>query len=519
MKVFLKSFSIILLLIILSCIVFGENKAESKALFSFISEEGYIGFINIKGEVVIKPQYYDAMYVREGLVRITVIKQTFWGNKKYQGLVNSKGEVIVKPKYRRIHLFSDGVAKVEINFNTTGFINTEGKVMFKSRRKNLGQYFGEGLLPFSRIGFSKENKSGYLDKKGKIAIKPQFSSASGFREGLASVSITKDGKNIVGYIDKTGKFVFEPKVIYSTKSVIEQKVIYSTGYFYNGRALVKIGYHRDSLKIGYIDKTGKMVIESRFHDQKNFWNGYALVSEIIDGEIRWGFINPSGEYQIPPQFLEAKSFSDGVACVKLENGKYGGIDSSGNFVIEPKYDSPFSFLHGLARITTNDGYQAYMNPKGEIVFRYKSGPKKIPPRVKISWKNKLYKEIIFWTIIILSQILINFIFLFLLNIDLILKVKLKIKKLFIISLFVSIITILSPHYFHGFIFSIFSIISHFIFKTFNILISSIWIYLLTYLLSLLIYYYIISIKYLKLSKLRAFVISLIMTVFVSYIIL
>jgi hypothetical protein len=47
----------------------------------------------------------------------------------------------------------------------------------------------------------KNGKYGYIDKTGKIVIKPQFDKAYDFSEGLASISL--NGK--WGFIDNTGK--------------------------------------------------------------------------------------------------------------------------------------------------------------------------------------------------------------------------------------------------------------------------------------------------------------------------
>jgi len=49
-------------------------------------------------------------------------------------------------------------------------------------------------------------KNGYIDKTGKILIKPQFDYAWPFFEGLAVVKIG----DRLGYIDKTGEFIWEP---------------------------------------------------------------------------------------------------------------------------------------------------------------------------------------------------------------------------------------------------------------------------------------------------------------------
>ncbi|MFH5163641.1 WG repeat-containing protein [Campylobacter coli] len=52
---------------------------------------------------------------------------------------------------------------------------------------------------------------------------------------------------------------------------------------------------------------------------------------------KYGFIDKSGKIVIEPKFDGVGNFSEGLAKVKL-NGKYGFIDKSGKIVIEPKFD-------------------------------------------------------------------------------------------------------------------------------------------------------------------------------------
>ncbi|MGI7157691.1 WG repeat-containing protein, partial [Campylobacter coli] len=52
---------------------------------------------------------------------------------------------------------------------------------------------------------------------------------------------------------------------------------------------------------------------------------------------KWGFIDKSGKFVIEPKFDSIWDFSEGLAKVGL-NGKYGLIDKSGKIVIEPKFD-------------------------------------------------------------------------------------------------------------------------------------------------------------------------------------
>lgn len=89
-------------------------------------------------------------------------------------------------------------------------------------------------------------------------------------------------------------------------------------------------------KYGYIDKTGKIVINPQFDDGAgSFSEGLASV-EIGD---KWGFIDKTGKYVINPRFFYACSFSEGLAWVKIGDWKTGYktgyIDKTGKYIWEP----------------------------------------------------------------------------------------------------------------------------------------------------------------------------------------
>ncbi|MCU0231682.1 MAG: WG repeat-containing protein, partial [Acidobacteria bacterium] len=55
--------------------------------------------------------------------------------------------------------------------------------------------------------FELDDRYGFVDKNGKIAINPQFDEAKPFENGLAHVKL---GRGQWGYVDKTGKFIWNP---------------------------------------------------------------------------------------------------------------------------------------------------------------------------------------------------------------------------------------------------------------------------------------------------------------------
>lgn len=131
----------------------------------------------------------------------------------------------------------------------------------------------------------------------------------------------------------------------------------------------------ESGKCGYIDETGKAVIEPQFDDAKPFSEGLARVKI---GE-KWGFIDRAGRIVIQPQFElysngrdannSSLDFHEGMAAVSLkQGGKWGYIDRSGRIVVAPKYDVADRFAEGLARVGNN-----YSESLGTATILYAGG--------------------------------------------------------------------------------------------------------------------------------------------------
>lgn len=80
---------------------------------------------------------------------------------------------------------------------------------------------------------------------------------------------------------------------------------------------------------GFIDKSGKLVINPQFERAGVFESGLAPARL-----GRWGYVNMSGKMQINPQFDEAAPFSEGLAAVALSR-RFGNIGAGGKYVWNP----------------------------------------------------------------------------------------------------------------------------------------------------------------------------------------
>ncbi|MFZ5353661.1 MAG: WG repeat-containing protein [Bacillota bacterium] len=249
------------------------------------------GYINNEGVFVIKPAYDYAMpFDENGHASVSINEDEY---KSYT--IDLKGNIIddEKKKYDYIFNYSEGMATAEIG-NKYVVIDEDDKILFKSDYY-VGEYH-EGLAYYQDKTDSGEPVYGYMDNKGNIVIKAEYSKAFDFMDGKAVVQTGSGGYRL---IDKSGNVI---KVLPYKRIgfASEGLMTYSYEEGYGG-------------KTGYIDTNGDIVIRAEFYDPSGFKNGLAVVNT-------------------------AESFSD---------GKYGVINKKGEFVIQPLYSYIYELDEGF----------------------------------------------------------------------------------------------------------------------------------------------------------------------------
>lgn len=214
---------------------------------------------------------------------------------------------LVKPRFDDVSNFNEGLAAVKIN-GKWGFINKKGKVIIEPQFENPISYrigFHEGLAAVRR-----DKKWGFIDKKGNVIVDFKYDGYLDFNKGIACV-MTKG--------------------------------------FFGGKSWI------------YIDKKGNQIIDDDFESAAPFRNGIAAVKK--DGCFR--FIDIKGNYLFEQGFDDAMDFSEGLAPVKIGD-KYGYIDVNGKIVIEPRYSKANVFYNGTAFVKLGNEF-ININRKGREV--------------------------------------------------------------------------------------------------------------------------------------------------------
>lgn len=318
-----------------------------------ITVDGKAGFINTKGEIVIKPRLKDAGYFSDNLA-------PFESENGKWGFINSKGEMTIKPQFDWALSFKEGYALVQVG-NLWGFIDQTGKIVIEPKFKEASG-FSEGLarVAIFDTDYVWENTNipnaksywGFIDKQGNWAIQPTLNYIyKDFNGGMALISIKSIGNNYDEryFVDKQGNKVWK----------LTSSIIYG---FSDDALVVKVGEDKQKHDTySFVDRNGKRVTDKSFSYLSRFSEG--LSAARVTWEGKFGFINKKGDFVIEPKFDWAKSFSEGLAGVEERGEGYGFIDKSGNWVIKPQFYWIWEFQEGFALVA----------PKGNRETQEKTG--------------------------------------------------------------------------------------------------------------------------------------------------
>jgi len=261
------------------------------------------GLIDNTGKFIIEPNFESVGKFSDGVFPVLLESKTNESGDKPFYLqkwiyIDKSGKQVIDKEFYYADSFVDGRAFVKVGFDEWALIDKTGNEITKKHFDSFDSYgmFSEGL-----VAVKVKKKYGFIDRNGKFVIKPQFDYADNFSEGLASVRI---GCNY-GFIDTKGKFIIQPQYSFAGKfsdGLASASLAKSNGINVKSKGKnYQLCAFRNSGLVGYIDKTGKMIIEPQFGGGFDFSNGIAEVSfgepnDVIGYIGKRGYMDKTGKY-------------------------------------------------------------------------------------------------------------------------------------------------------------------------------------------------------------------------------
>jgi len=348
-------------LFVLPCVA---QEARHPGLHPVRDTNGKWGFIDRTGRFRIAPKYDTALDFSDGVAYVF-----YWeGDQRMNGIVDPAGKFTALPTNDWEVSFHDGLARfataggLERRF---GYLDKSGRVVIQPQFWDSGDFY-EGRAWFQVLK-DHEWLYGFIDKTGQVVVPPQFTQKPGdFANGVSRVQ----GKQALGFIDRGGKFVIPEQFRQLDMSFSEGLV-----------AAVPLP---DQARGVYLTRSGKVAFEiplwqERTKRQLEYaglrWSIDVSFSEGLAPVISFnkiGFIDKTGKVVIEPMFRGTIGYSEGLAGVKIigSDGNYvwGFIDRTGNFVIAARFSEVQPFAGGLAHVVTLDGQKQLIDSSGKVVW-------------------------------------------------------------------------------------------------------------------------------------------------------
>lgn len=231
------------------------------------------------------------------------------------------------------------------------YLNDRGERLVPAEHNPEGPFRG-GL---ARVRWGN-TAYGFVDASLKLVIPANWDSAGNFSEGLAYVR--KDLTQ--GYIDATGKLVLD---------VPYDVILSGDQEFQEGL----VAYEGEGQLRGFLDRQGRRVLEPKWTIVTGFSEGFAAVTQddiLGDEPTRYHYIGRTGQALRSDEWSAEGPFSQGRAVVSPTGADARQfIDATGKVVGGGgTFSIAASFSEGLAAVGDEDGVLGYVNLEGHLVI-------------------------------------------------------------------------------------------------------------------------------------------------------
>jgi hypothetical protein len=273
------------------------------------------------------------------------------------GYIDGTGKTVIQPIYDSAEKFSEGFAVI-YNGNKSQVINQKGKVIFEC--SGSIQNFHDGLAAFMDI--KADFKWGYINTKGKVVVKPQFTFAGDFNADHKAMAAK--GKKF-HLIDNKGKIL----KTYQLDKKYESYNIANEGYI--------IVTDPKTYLQGVVSLSGKVIIKPAYGEVTYLGNNlFGVKKKVADNEGYLLSIKPAalfnseGKKLTPYQYYDLSQFNGDYASATDDNYTYF-IDKTGKKVTSlPKASGrgDMELLGDVVKAKVNNEF-IYMKKDGTIIWK------------------------------------------------------------------------------------------------------------------------------------------------------
>ncbi len=365
-----------------------EPKGENEE-FSIVERAGKKGVVDKRGKQII-PIAYDEVKYNQKLKVFFLKKRGKWG------LGDSTGKIIIFPKYKYITPFCENLIAVK-DEKGIGLIDKEGNKITPTEYNFIGiiyvgckdygdrceisaisyqaykssvisdmieniaivkgsefsdyEYYKCKEMNGFIIGKENEVKLGFINRKGKEVVPPEFSRIIPIGDFLI---VKKNGK--YGMFDINGNLIIpveydwisledikyfrrmlRVRLDYDVGVVdIEGRIVLPPkyddikGFIGDDKFIVQVGAY-----IGVVDKNGNELVPAVYEDLQWYGNKFSLVNK----DLKWGIFDMEKKKEVVPiKYNNIAKLTDEFAFVKLGD-KWGIVElSSGKEILSPRYE-------------------------------------------------------------------------------------------------------------------------------------------------------------------------------------
>ena len=276
------------------------------------------GFVNPKGEWIVKAKYSEVKKYSEGLACVRI--------KKKWGFINKQGKKVIPLQYSKAISFKNGLAAVRSytvlvgntrennNQYKWGFVNKMGIQFIPFQFKEV-QDFDNKNRALVQLFNMKKGEFFWINQEG-AAISPPFTKKEKVGENYKIQNNRANGVNVYRYIKKTGKPITE---WYLNDFKLSDTLIKVWLPSSNENDTVEVSAFKGNSKkklCGFISKDGE-VLSDWYSEVQPFLNGYAPVRH----NHLYGFIDLNYKLVKLPRYRELSVLRKDIYKGQVEYGK------------------------------------------------------------------------------------------------------------------------------------------------------------------------------------------------------